>query len=426
MSQPWQRSDPPPGGVPVRPTPDEVVRAMFSRVWRMLGRRGIFSRADRDDLVQDVFEVVVRRLNTYDPTRSLVAWVLSITWRMATRHRQRCRGQHERLAAEVTYDPPDTAPDPEQQTAAKEVCQLVDDLLQRLGEMPREVVYLHDFEGLAMPDIASVLEISTATGYGYLRRGRKEFKAAVQRLSPRERASLGVRATRGAVVVSLFPIDLEAFFAAERQRDADAALVEARGRLCHRLEENARKVGGGGGSGGGGGTSTPAMGRLPSFSAAIRSPAQLVGAGLIVFAIGAGVGAAVYANLLGSPHEASEPTIIAARDVIFEATTTEPAASAPSVAAPTPSLAELRSTRAPRAVPVARSSTRVPASAGTATTPDDTEGGILSRARAAVAAGSSADAIKHLQRHQQKYPNGRMQHERELTWIQALALDNRP
>ena len=183
MSQPRQGVDPPPGGAPVRPTPDEVVRAMFPHVWCMLGRLGIFSRADRDDFVQDVFEVVVRRLDTYDPTRSLVAWVLSITWRMATRHRRRFRGQRERLATDATEDPPDTAPDPEQQTAAKEVCQLVDHVLQSLPDVPRAIVYLHDFEGLAMPDIASALEIPTATGYGHLRRGRKEFKAAVQRLS---------------------------------------------------------------------------------------------------------------------------------------------------------------------------------------------------------------------------------------------------
>lgn len=427
MSQPWQRVDPPPEGVPARPPFDIVWRATFPRVWRMLWRLGI-SWADREDLAQDVYEVVVRRLDTYDPTRSLTAWVLSITWHTATRHRRRFYVQQEQLASDAINDPPDPAPDPEQHAAAAEVCRLVDNLLQTLGDVPRAIVYLHDFEGLGMPDIASALEIPETTGYTHLRRGRKAFQAAVQRLSPRERAALGVRMACGAVV-PLFPIDLAVFFAAERQLDADAAMVEAQERLGHRFGESARRIGGGGG--GGGSTAAPAMGRMPSFSpallaAALLSPAQLVGAGLFVLLTGAAAGAAVYANLQGSPYEGGEPMIIAARDVIFEAATAGPVASAPGVAAATPSsAAPTSSTSAAATIPVAPSST-APASASAGASPGDTEGGLLYRARAAVKAGNPIDAIKHLQRHEKKYPNGRMRQERETIWIQALALDNRP
>ncbi len=57
----------------------------FAHVWNLLRRLGV-PDAERDDLVQDVFVVVYRRMDDYDRERPLKPWLTGITLRVCKRY----------------------------------------------------------------------------------------------------------------------------------------------------------------------------------------------------------------------------------------------------------------------------------------------------------------------------------------------------
>lgn len=174
----------PTGPGPVAPTFSEVYAAHFRYVWRVLSRCGV-GPADLEDLVQDVFVVVHRRLATFDSSRPIRPWLGGIAFRVASTYRRRARHRYEELR-ETQVEQPASSMSPEQAVAIKEQFRRVRTALATLDLNKRIVFVMHDMEQLSGPDVAAALEIPLNTVYSRLRRARAAFEAALLRIGRQE------------------------------------------------------------------------------------------------------------------------------------------------------------------------------------------------------------------------------------------------
>ena len=144
---------------------------------RTLRRLGI-PDDDVEDLAHEVFLVLYRKWEEYDPTRPLRAYLFGIAFRVASNYLRR-RGR------EVSYpvmEVEDLGPRPDQVLEAHQARALVLNALERVPLARRAVLIMHDIDEIPMTEIASRLSIYRFTGYSRLRKARKEFAAAVSSL----------------------------------------------------------------------------------------------------------------------------------------------------------------------------------------------------------------------------------------------------
>ncbi|MGK3986597.1 sigma-70 family RNA polymerase sigma factor [Sorangium sp. So ce136] len=415
----------PPAELP-RPSFEDVYKSLLQYVLRVLWRMGVPARNLRD-VAQEVFLVVHRRFEDYDPRLPMKAWVASIASHLALRHQRLARNRRELLARSEAerIDVVDPGCDPEALFARAETQRIVRELVQRLESDRRVVFILYELEGLDMRGIAEALQVSENTAWDRLRRARKEFAAAVRRLNASDRDALGVHGARFA----LAPLALAHGPLLLDLGDARLDLPEGLGELLWaRLQALFAP-------GDGQGIARASQAARADFHlhdgaeaipgwAASRAPtglaragievarAKLVAAGTALFLAGAGAGAgAVYA---ASPRAAPPEIALARGDMLATApvgsgTTVEligvPAAPSWVVAAP--------------ASPAAATSVKaiVPLL--------DTDLTVLQRAIAALGAGKATEALNALERHARSYPRSSRAQQREALAIQALVQTGR-
>jgi RNA polymerase sigma-70 factor (ECF subfamily) len=176
--------------VPALPTLRQIFEAELGFVWNSLRRFGV-PDADLEDVAHEVFVVVHRHLAELDPTRPIRPWLFAIAFRCSSDYRRRAYRRHETLSrgragSDETLDQPfdteDPSPGVEQRMIAHEEKDLARRALARVPEDRRAVVVLHDFEGVAMHQVAEAFGIPLKTAYSRLRVGRDELLAAARRM----------------------------------------------------------------------------------------------------------------------------------------------------------------------------------------------------------------------------------------------------
>jgi RNA polymerase sigma-70 factor (ECF subfamily) len=148
-----------------------VYRDNADFVWRSLQHLGI-PASDLEDVAQEVFVVVHKRLHTYDATSRLSTWLFGICLRIASRHRRRAYFRWERR----TPDPPERvdASTPEDRASAREQQALLARALERLSLTHRAVFVLFEIEGNSCAEIAKLLDVPVGTVHSRLHHARKE------------------------------------------------------------------------------------------------------------------------------------------------------------------------------------------------------------------------------------------------------------
>ena len=147
-------------------------------VLRTLRRLGV-NPADVEDAAQDVFVVVHRNLERYEPASSLRSWLFGITTRVASDYRRRAHVRREH----VTAEPPDEAFAAEQADRFEraQARALLDRALDRLDDRQRAVFVLYELEELAMPEVAELVSCPLQTAYSRLHAARDKVRAFVER-----------------------------------------------------------------------------------------------------------------------------------------------------------------------------------------------------------------------------------------------------
>ncbi len=168
---------------------EAVYREHFRFVWRTAKRLGI-DEAFLDDLVQETFLVVHRRLGDFEGRSSTKTWLYGIVRRVVADHRRTLRRKptHGGTAGEgdvdALHDASARAPDACLEQA--EQVSLLRRLLSELDDDKREAFILAEFEGMTMAEIAEALDVNPNTISSRLRAARREFEEALERATQDE------------------------------------------------------------------------------------------------------------------------------------------------------------------------------------------------------------------------------------------------
>lgn len=170
-----QAGDPVPQAA-TAPHPELVAlyRAHFQFVWRSARRLGAADGA-QDDVVQDVFLVVARRLAEFRSEASARTWLFAITLRVVREHRRSTFRHLRRVEAYADSGPPVTS-DPIARSDAQRTLQWA---LDQLDDDRRSVYVLAELEGLTAQEIAEGLRVNINTVYSRLRSARTQLERAL-------------------------------------------------------------------------------------------------------------------------------------------------------------------------------------------------------------------------------------------------------
>jgi RNA polymerase sigma-70 factor, ECF subfamily len=166
---------------------DTVYREHFDFVWRIARRLGVATSA-LDDVVQDVFLVVHRRLDGFEGRSTVKTWLYGITRRVVSEHRRRHRRRPETPLDERGPEPIEaSAQRPDERAERAEAVALLHRLLDGLPDDQREVFVLAELEQLSAPEIVELTGAKLNTVYSRLRLARRAFERALRRERSPER-----------------------------------------------------------------------------------------------------------------------------------------------------------------------------------------------------------------------------------------------
>lgn len=167
-----------------------VYREYFRFVWRSARRMGV-DDALLEDVVQDSFVIVHRRLGEFEARSSLKTWLYGIVRRVVADHRRTLRRKPAHHPSHVPEDPgavADPASDgPDVCAEHAERIALVRRLLTELDEDKREVLMLAELEGMTMAEIGEAIDVNPNTVSSRLRAARRDFELALERWTAQER-----------------------------------------------------------------------------------------------------------------------------------------------------------------------------------------------------------------------------------------------
>lgn len=171
------------GGTPV--TFEQVYNDCVGFVWRTAKRLGVEDSAV-DDVCQEVFVIVHRRLSEFEGRSSLKTWIYGILANVVRTHRrglQRKSPAHRSLGP--VLNPDDIAgssgEDPHELTGASQAAEVAKNLLSKMDEDKRIVFVLAELEEMPTSEIAECLDVNINTIYARLRAARKQFTQLAER-----------------------------------------------------------------------------------------------------------------------------------------------------------------------------------------------------------------------------------------------------
>lgn len=150
-------------------------------VWRCVRKMGI-PEARVEDVVQDVFIVVGRQLDTFEGRSSIRTWLYGIAFRVSQEdHRRRAKEARPAEPANLGQAGPDDYAERVQ------AAQMLHALLGELPDEQRIVFVLSELEGQSPREVAASTGVGINTVYSRLRRAREHLERATERLRVRSK-----------------------------------------------------------------------------------------------------------------------------------------------------------------------------------------------------------------------------------------------
>ena len=172
-------------GAALHGTLAQIYDAHFDFVWRNARRLGV-PDASADDVAQDVFMIVQRRIADFDGRASMQAWIFGILVRVVRDHRRSFRRKGARnvsLEHEASREAGAApGPTPVEQAERAERMRLLEQLLGELDEEKRTLLMLSELEEWTLREIAEFYGSNTSTIYSRLRAAKRAFEQAYQRV----------------------------------------------------------------------------------------------------------------------------------------------------------------------------------------------------------------------------------------------------
>lgn len=179
----WQANEP---AVPVAPLVPAAPRdfstiydAYYDEVARWIRALG-GPVADQDDLIQEVFVVVYRRLPDFDG-RNLAGWLYRIAAHQVRDYRRLVWIKHIfRRSVALSSEVPSTRPTPVMMLETRERQRNLDRLLETLSVPLRAAFVLFEIEGYTAEEISEMQSVPTNTVRARIHRARKKLTALLE------------------------------------------------------------------------------------------------------------------------------------------------------------------------------------------------------------------------------------------------------
>jgi RNA polymerase sigma-70 factor (ECF subfamily) len=157
----------------------EVYDTYFAFVWRAVANRRVPFSA-MDDVVQEVFLVVHRKLDEFEGRSTVRTWLSGIVRRVVADHVKKRGNQatgHEAVEDHAFESMEDPAAELERRTAVT----VVTALLEKLTATHREVFILYEIEQLTIREIAELTRTNENTVQTRLKAARRTFQRGLDR-----------------------------------------------------------------------------------------------------------------------------------------------------------------------------------------------------------------------------------------------------
>lgn len=156
-------------------------------VWRTLHRMGV-RPPHVEDVYQEVFLVVHRRLGSFTGQCALTTWLYEVCFRVAAGYRRKAHFRREELIPDWSEldSLSSEAPSPERQLVTARRAKQLEQILDAMPLEYRVVFVMFEVEGLSSEEIAANVGAPLGTVYSRLHRARKRFARALARLGPEQ------------------------------------------------------------------------------------------------------------------------------------------------------------------------------------------------------------------------------------------------
>ena len=167
----------PPPEVPPRATAfDEIYRRHVREVARWAQRLG-GPNVDGEEVVQEVFLTVSRRLAEFRGDAKVTTWLFRITRKVVANQRRGARRRRfwTRLSNKISDATAGHGPAPGEALETRQATDRFQRVLDELSERYRSVLVLFELEEMSTDDIARILDRRPATIRVWLHRARAQF-----------------------------------------------------------------------------------------------------------------------------------------------------------------------------------------------------------------------------------------------------------
>ncbi len=172
-----------------KPDFDTVYETMVDYVWNAVCRLGVHG-ADAEDVVQEIFVIVYRRLGEFEGRSQVKTWVFKLMVHVVQHYfRTHARRPGDRATEKGTEIQALVAAQekgPAGELERREALRVLDRLLAELEASKRLVFVLAEVEQLTLAEIAEVVEANANTVASRLRAARRDFDQALLRFQARE------------------------------------------------------------------------------------------------------------------------------------------------------------------------------------------------------------------------------------------------
>ena len=168
---------------------EAIYESMVDYVWNVVCRMGV-PQADIEDVVQEVFVTVFRRLGEFEGRAQLKTWVFTIAVHLVQHYfRTHARKPGDRASAKGTeiqslVDQRDNGP--ANQIERQDRYDVLNRVLDQLDEAKRLVFVLAELEQLTLVEIGEIVGANPNTVATRLRAARQAFEKALARFQTRE------------------------------------------------------------------------------------------------------------------------------------------------------------------------------------------------------------------------------------------------
>ena len=154
---------------------EQVFRLVLSILGR--GREG-----EAEELTQDIFVKVHRKLNQFRGDSKFSSWLYRVAYNQALDHRSTLRFRAVRVSEEALAMTPeeDRIADPLDVTLAADMKATMQECLAELPALYRSILHLHYWMGMTMAEIGETLSTPTGTVKSYMHRARAKLAGLLE------------------------------------------------------------------------------------------------------------------------------------------------------------------------------------------------------------------------------------------------------